>query len=306
VQSYSMGKGKKKVVEATNWEDSTVSNDNETDSTVQINSKVVVPEDDGEESVKSTTSKNKRDSGNVEKQSPREVQSTSNPDFDPYVEAMEGLKQQMADSQKALKTVHSYYTNHKRGIQEVVDTRKQLHEMTRQCREYKTVIKSLRLLEKENDEKLAADVAVIAEQRKELENAKNGVKKNEEKLEEERRNFEKKVKVVEAEQVLKLQEKEEEVEKKFNKQFEKRVKTLEEETKVRQESDGEIISGLEAKNDEVLKKLEVQKGKLDKVERKCKEIEMLKDLYETKNKELEQRLKRADNEFELNTQSTEF
>lgn len=298
-----MGKNKKKGAVSANWEDTTSNHGTEPELPKQSTSNAA-REEEVVESPTPNLHKIKYDGGKSEGQGTHDA--LNDPEFDTYFDAMEGLQKQIISSQTAFKTVHSLYQKQKRGIQEAGQTRQQLRDMTKQCQEHKAAVRSLKLLERENDERVASKMAEIEEDKKALEDVKKEATKHEEKLEEDRRKFEKSVKATEAEQKLELQKKLEDLENKHSEEYEKRVKVLEEETKSRQESDKEIMTSLEGKNNKLSEKLEEEKSKLEEIEHKCMEIEMLKNLYETKNKEMEQKLKRADNEFELNTQPTEY
>ncbi|KAF8865565.1 hypothetical protein BDZ45DRAFT_711151 [Acephala macrosclerotiorum] len=242
--------------------------------------------------------------GDLEDQGASDPQ--ANPNFGPYLEAIEELKTQMVAGQKAMKNVQTFFTRQKRDIEDAVGNRQQLLEMTKRCKEYKTTIKTLRTDELEKDEELAAKVADIEEERKELEIAKEEAVKCRKGLQEEKEKFGKRVSATEAEQKVKLQEQMMHLKKEQNEIYENRVKILERQTKERQDDDRKKIAELEAKNEKLLQELEEQKGKLDRVERKFKDAEMLKTVYEGKAEKLERDLKLAENEFGLNAETNEF
>lgn len=110
----------------------------------------------------------------------------------------------------------------------------------------------------------------------------------------------------EAEQKVKLHEQSTKLEKEQDEKYKKRVALLEKQTKLRQDGDGKRIAELETKNDELLRKLDEQNSKLKQAEGKCKDTEKLKIVYEMEAEKVKEELKMAENEFKLDTGTTEF
>ena len=246
----------------------------------------------------------KSDSRNIEDQGIPDLQ--ADPDFSPYIEVVEELKSQMVAGQKAMKNVQTFFTRQQREIQDVVETRQRLYEMTERCKEYKTTVKTLRREEKEKDEALAEKVADVEKEREALARAKKEVVKYKEELEHETEKFGRRVKIAEAEQKLKLDEQRRNLEKEQNEKYERRLKFLENEMKERQDNDKKRVVGLQAENNKLLQELEEQNGKLRQVNSKLKDTETLKIFYEEKADKLKQDLKSAENEFGLDARTTEF
>lgn len=88
--------------------------------------------------------------------------------------------------------------------------------------------------------------------------------------------------------------------------YRKHLEIHEKETKERQDGYEKKIAELEAENESFLQKLEEQEGKLRQAEARCRDQEKLKALYEKDAEKLSRDLKEAENEFGLNTGTTEF
>ena len=149
-------------------------------------------------------------------------------------------------------------------------------------------------------------MADIEEEREALERAKVEAVKYKEELKEEKEKFGRRVKTTEAEQKVKLDEQRRNLEKEQNEKYEQRVTILEKKIKERQDDDGKRIVELEAENNKLSQKLEEQKGKPRQFESKFKDVETLKTVYEERAEKLKEDLQLAENEFGLDTGTTEF
>ncbi|KAH8648175.1 hypothetical protein BGZ60DRAFT_552961 [Tricladium varicosporioides] len=231
---------------------------------------------------------------------------TRNVEDDPYIEALEELGSQMALCQKKMRNVRGVYCEQMRAIRDALETRNQLSEMTKYCQKLETTIETLNTMEKGKDKELAKKFAKIEEDKRVLDEAKKQAADDEKQLEEKKARFDERVRLTELEQQAKLSEQKKDLERRLNEQNKRHVEKLERETKERQDSDEKRIAGLEAKKQELEKKFEEQKDKLKQTESKCKDAEMLRKVFEERAERLSEDLKAAENEFGLNTETTEY
>jgi hypothetical protein len=243
-------------------------------------------------------------SGNSEYQGISEAQTEV--DFDPYLKVVEELKVQLPASQKALKNGQRFYTKQERAIKEVIWTKQQLEEMIVENRRLTTTIDTLESRKKRKDEEYTLKIASLKNESENLEMAKELAKKDQRKLEEEKDDFNKKMRAVEAEHEVKLDKRRTELEKEHNEKYRKREETLEREMQECRDEDKRKITNLEAEMKKLSEELDEQRSKLIRIEGKCKDAEVLKKVYEGKAAELEEKLKKTENEFGLNSESTEY
>lgn len=227
-------------------------------------------------------------------------------DFGPYMGAVEELNQQMIAGQKAMKHVSLLFTKHKRDIGEVSQTREQLREVRMRCRQYKTTIDTLKKLEKEKEQEFEKGMEDVEIQREGLARAKVEAEKHEREMKEKSEKFNKRVRETDAKQKLQLDEQRKNMEKEQENKYRKHLEIHEKGTKERQDGYEKKIAELEAENESFLQNLEEQEGKLRQAEARCRDQEKLKALYEKDAEKLSRDLKEAENEFGLNTGTTEF
>lgn len=227
------------------------------------------------------------------------------PVFDPYLEGLEELETQMVVCQNVMKNFHHIYGKQRRAIQDAVETRQRLGDMTKQCKKLKTTIEILKNFEEEKDKKLAEKVADVEERKKALARAKEQAAEDKKQLEDKKEKFDDRMKLAELEQQAKLSQQKTDLEKTLDEEYRKRVEKLEREMKERQDGDRKRMADLEAKNEELEEKLEEQKENLRQSESKFNDIEKLKMLYQEESKKFREDLKVAENEFGLNAGTTE-
>jgi hypothetical protein len=232
-------------------------------------------------------------------------QAQSKVDFDPYLEVVEEFKTQLLGSQESLKRVYSFYAKQVQEIQEVDKTKQQLEKVAARNKHLKTTVDTLRNLEREKDDEYNLKATNIEKTRRQLERAMEKAEEGQKKLEEEKDNFKKRMRAVSAEQDVKLNEQRAKLEKEQDEKYIKRVEILERETNEQRDDDKQMIVDLEAENKKLLEKLEEQKSKLEQVENGSMEQEKLKLLYKQDAEEIKLELKRTQNEFGLNTGSTD-
>ena len=258
----------------------------------------------GESSRKDQKSVFQDDHGSTEDQGMTPVR-PAEPDFGPYLQAVEEFKTQMIAGQKAMKNVHASFTKQQYQIQDAVGTHQRLVEMTKQCKEYRITVKTLQNEENKRKEELAQEAADIAKEREVLERAKKDAEKYKEEIQEEKEKFGKKVKTIQAEQKVKMVELEKSLEKAVNEKYAQQMKDLEKGVKKGQEDDRNKIAALEAENIKLMQGLEEQKGKVRQIETKVKHVEDLRTYYEEMSEKLKQELKMAENEFGLGAETTD-
>lgn len=224
----------------------------------------------------------------------------------PYLEVVAELETHMVASQRSIKNVQRFYKQQKVNIQNADANRQKLEEMEERCKNYKITITMLRDHEKEKDESLTKKIADIEEKEKVLLRAKEEAENYQVELKKDKENFNKKVKASEAAQKVKLHEQRAKLVKEQDEEYKKRVEALKKQTKVQQDDADKRIFELKSKNEELGQKLEEQKSKLKQVESRCKDAEKLKTIYEKEGEKLREDLKMAENEFALETGTTEF
>ncbi|KAH6672092.1 hypothetical protein B0J14DRAFT_655966 [Halenospora varia] len=225
----------------------------------------------------------RQNAGNVED---KDLQ--TEPVSDLYLEGLEELESQMVVCQNVMKNFHNIYGKQRRAIQDAVETRQRLGDMTKQCKKLKTTIETLKNFEEEKDKK-----------------AKEQAAEDKQQLEDKKEKFDDRMKLAELEQQAKLSQQKTDLEKTLDEQYRKCVEKLEREMKERQDGDRKRMADLEAKNEELEEKLEDEKSKLRQSEGKCKDTDMLKTFYERETENLREDLKMAENEFDLNVGTTE-
>jgi hypothetical protein len=178
--------------------------------------------------------------------------------------------------------------------------------MTKKCNDYKIAISILKKLEEEKEQESAKEKAAIQKDREELDVLKEEEARRQQQLAKEKSEFEDMMRSKEAEQLLKLKDEKVKLASEYNKQYTKQVEDLKKAMKKSQEDDREEIINLKVTNDNVMQDLEEQRCKLKETQKRCKDMETLRDVSESKVEDLTQKLKMAENEFGLSANSTEY
>lgn len=227
-------------------------------------------------------------------------------DFDPYLTSFKDLKMKLEATLAATDDVITFYTPHQVEFRKVDTTRQQLNEATKKCSDYRDVIATLKNLKGEEEQELTKELASVEKDRKELAVLKAEVAIQKQQLAEEKSKFQDMMKTKEADQLLQLQKEKAKLESHSQKQYAKQVEDLKKATKKSQDDDSKKMLDLQSKNNELVKELEEQRRRLKDTEKKSKDIEKLRSLSETEVEDLSQRLKMAENQFGLCTNSAEY
>ena len=299
---YRMGKGKNRRDQVDIWESADIYHD-ETES-VKPSSSNRERDKNRNEGKPSTDLMNGGDDESSDGQESSDEQTDLG--LDPYVTFIEDLKMKLDASQRATEAALVFYTNHQVEIRKVDTTRQQLIEATKLCEDYRIAITTLQRLDGDKEQTVAKKMAAIEEDRRELDVLKEDAAKHKQRLAEEKIAFEEMTRKKEAEQLLKLKEEKAKLETVYKNQFAKRVEELGKATQKSQDDQRKKISDLQSKNDELAQSLEELKRKLKDKEKSCRDIEKLRSLSENEVDELTRKLKMAENEFGLYSNSTEY
>lgn len=250
-------------------------------------------------------------SGNRQNRGSTESQSSLN--LGPFSQSVGETVQLMSELQKAIKNLGDLYTKYKCDIGEIPKIQQRSSELEKECKDKDEKIKNLKKtidvlkdMSREEEEQTAQEKADITNDRKVIEAEKKDLKKQKEIAE-------KRVKAQEAEQKVNQDKELEKLRAKQEKQFKDHKKKLEQDMKKREDENQERLNDLEAENKKQTEELKEQKkqteeqmGKFAKAKEEIDDLTRVKNSLKEDTHKLEMQLKTKENEFALNSQTTEF
>lgn len=230
-----------------------------------------------------------------------------------YTQASKDTIQSMLVTHRAIKNLADQYARHIADIEETARIRRSFNDLQEQCRfkdkkinNQKITINTLRGESHEQEERLAREEQHLAEERVELEREIERMAKDKETAVKRRI-------MQEAELKNKLDKELEKLKTGYEQQFSDRKRSLEADLQSQREKNEKQLVDLEGKNNMLLERLkgyqqriEEQAKELAKVKEDCEDQEMMKQSLKGETRTLKAKLKMMENEFGLNTETTEY
>lgn len=230
-----------------------------------------------------------------------------------YTDAASTAIQSMSTTQNAIENLANLYTAHIKDIEQINEIQQRSSDLEQQCRNKDEKIKDQDTTINTLWEKTHDHEKLIVEEKKKVDEERRVLEVDKKQVEKDRISAVKRLRMQEAEQEVKLQKKLEGREAELEERFRDREKELECNMQKREDENKHRLASLEEENSAHLKKLEkLEKDNeeygaaLTKAKDDYDDVARLRDSYKGDAYELKKRLKAMENEFSLNTKTTEF